>query len=236
MDIKKNMQQHRNSFRAKRGERISLKHNSLQHDSTMAIPLLEVLIDKIKKSKHDPREVIKTLQRKPQEAKKTKSSKDAKEETTEATLEEVAEDFVEITDESSKKKDAVAALADRIKKMYAGEMLQQSYNQAQSAYNANVMGGAYGGNNVKQNSQMYNKQGYDGKSTSSAEAQNNGSARLDDESSKAYRLSGGSKMQAFIMTDPKGRLHSTWNVVRVFNESYDGKLIQNNGLHYQGLS
>ena len=59
---------------------------------------------------------------------------------------------------------------------------------------------------------------------------------MKDENSTYNKLAGGGKYQAFIMTDPKGRLHGRWEVERVMDESFDGKLERNDGLHYQGLS
>ena len=57
-----------------------------------------------------------------------------------------------------------------------------------------------------------------------------------DENSIGYKLSRGDKYQAFIMTDPKGRIHSSWEIVRILNESYDGMIERNDGLHGQWLS
>ncbi len=208
--------------------------------------MLEILIEKIKDNSADiskarfsvgvfATELLEAMEA--TQSKKNNEKENNKEDSVEKgeTLEVVADE--EATDEKiiNEKKDAVALLAKRIKDLYAGEMQQHAYVQTiQAKYN---VASAYGStNNVKTNGEMYNMQEYDSSKAQSDQAQNNGVERLKDENSIAYKLSKGSRMQAFIMTDPKGRLHSTWEVVRVFNETYDGKLEQNNGLHYQGLS
>jgi hypothetical protein len=199
----------------------------------MAIPLLEALLSKIN-DKSDPRiRLQKIIQQKSAKRKEKITIKNKVTEEKEDSIEVIANEVIEVT-EDTEIKDAAAILADRIKKLYAGEIAAQTYNQANiSNYNP---GSAYNGNNVMPNSKAYNARSYDDAKTSSSEADNNGAERLKDENSTAYRLSAGSKYQAFIMTDPKGRLHSRWQVERIVNESADGVITQNNGLHYQGLS
>ncbi|MFA6889228.1 MAG: hypothetical protein WC254_07060, partial [Candidatus Woesearchaeota archaeon] len=135
-----------------------------------------------------------------------------------------------IADEAGEKKvDAVVALAERIKRMYANEMMQQAYmNAAQSTYNP--MAHYAKESSIKTSVSVLNLQeGYE----ESAKVE---SKAITDENSNGYKLSRGDKYQAFIMTDPKGRLHSTWNIVRVMNESGDGKIERNDGYISQSLS
>jgi hypothetical protein len=211
------------------------KHNSLQHDSTIAVPLLEALLSKIN-NKNDPRDVLrKTILKARKSEKETIKSKITEKTEDEDSIEVIANEVEEVSQEGKKKKDAAAALADRIKKLYAGEVAAQAYNQANiSQYNPAT---GYSSNSVMANSKMYNAQAYENPNKiESSEADNNGKKRLEDENSNAYKLSGGSKYQALIMTDPKGRLRSRWTMERVLNESSDGVIELNNGLHYQGLS
>ncbi|PIN79585.1 hypothetical protein COV16_03435 [Candidatus Woesearchaeota archaeon CG10_big_fil_rev_8_21_14_0_10_34_8] len=185
----------------------NLKHNSLQHDSSIGIPLLDALVQAIKKDQKENEE----------------------------TLEEITDEIIEI-EEKDTKKDAAAALADRIKQLYANEITQQAYsNQMQSSYNSNSR--YANANSVMSNAKMYGAYiQADEKANTSSEAQNSGTERLKDENSKAYKLSGGSKYQSNTMLDVRGRLHSWWEEARVLNIDADGKIEFNNGLHYQGLS
>lgn len=189
---------------------VHLSHNSLQHDDIQTMPLLDTLVKALEKEE-------------------TGKSSDKKEKgIAEMTKELLGED-------SETKKDPIAIIAEHIKRTYANEALQQAYAQSPlSSYNP---ARAYGREtSVKENSHIYGGTEGDEAKAGSTEAQNNGAARLIDENSAAYRLSAGSKMQAFIMSDPKGRVHSTWNIIRVVNENADGYVTRNEGLHYQGLS
>src|SRR3990167_10323968 len=88
------------------------QHNSLQHDPSVSVPLLSLLVDALKKEKKDGVQ-----------------GKDGEE-----TLETITGDSdSEIKKES---KDAIVALADRIKRLYANEMMQQSYAAEQRNYSA----------------------------------------------------------------------------------------------------
>ncbi len=180
-------------------------HNSLQHEPSVSVPLLSLLVEALKKdNKDDEKEGLETI------------------------AEEASED--ETTDEKKRaKKDAIVALADRIKSMYATEMMQEAYAKAmQSNYNP-----AHYQNNQTQTSPNMIKPAYeqDDYSTSHEALE-----KKRNESSTYSKLAGGDKLQAFIMTDPRGRLHSTWEIVRILNETSDGKIERNDGLHYQGLS
>ncbi len=184
------------------------QHNSLQHDSSVSVPLLSLLVDALKKEK-----------------KEGAQGKDEKE-----TLETITGDSeTEIKKES---KDAIVALADRIKRLYANEMMQQAYAQAVQGNYSSL--GRYqtdsdvSGTNVYK--PMYQQEDYE------ASQKNEELEKKRNESSTYSKLAGGDKPQAFIMTDPRGRLHSTWEIVRVLNETADGKIERNDGLHYQGLS
>lgn len=138
------------------------------------------------------------------------------------------------TEEEKKKKwkDPIVALAERIKQFYANEMLQQAY-QAERNYHAN----AQYNNGRTAEMQTMMKVAYDQEEygLTASEKQKLPKA-LTDENSIGYKLSKGDKYQTFIMTDPRGRLHSTWEIVRIMNESNEGTLERNDGLHYQGLS
>ncbi len=180
------------------------QHNSLQHDPSISVPLLTLLVDALKKEK-----------------------KDSVEKDGEETLEIITGDS-EIKKES---KDAIVALADRIKRLYANEMMQQAYVQAQGNYSAL---GRYQNDSPVQASNVY-KPTYQ-QDDYSVSKKNEELEKKRNESSTYSKLAGGDKPQAFIMTDPRGRLHSTWEIVRVLNETSDGKIERNDGLHYQGLS
>lgn len=184
------------------------QHNSLQHDPLVSIPLLSLLVDALKKEKKD---VV--------------QGKDETE-----TLEIITDDSDAETKTESK--DAIVALADRIKRLYANEMMQQAYAQVVQG-NYNSLGqyqtdSSISGTNVYK--PTYQQDDY-GVSKKNEELEKKRS-----ETSMYAKLSGGDKPVAFIMSDPRGRLHSTWEIVRVLNESYDGKIERNDGLHYQGLS
>ncbi|MEK6921664.1 MAG: hypothetical protein AABX82_07285 [Nanoarchaeota archaeon] len=183
-------------------------HNSLQHEPSVSVPLLSLLVEALKKDNKDDEE--------------------------KEGLEIIAEEAVEedATDEKKRaKKDAIVALADRIKRMYATEMMQEAYAKAmQSNYNPNAH---YQNNQMQTTSNMirpiYEQEDYSNPEKLKLK-------EMKDENSKYNKLAGGGKYQAFIMTDPKGRLNSTWEIVRVMNESSNGTLERNDGIHYQGLS
>ncbi|MBI5072972.1 hypothetical protein HZA99_04085 [Candidatus Woesearchaeota archaeon] len=182
------------------------EHNSLQHDPTISVPLLSALVEALKKETSDDEETLETI------AKEAKT-----EETTEST-------------DKKKKKDSIVELAEKIKTLYANE-LEQMYNKAlQGNYNANSM---HYQNDTTVQMQKGVKAAYSQESYDSTEKQK--VKAIDDENSTGYKISKGSKYQAFIMTDPKGRWHSTWEVTRILNETYDGKIERNDGIHYQGL-
>ncbi len=183
------------------------EHNSLQHDPTISVPLLSALVEALKKESNE--ETEESLEGIAKEAKT--------EETTESS-------------DKKKKKDSIVELAEKIKSLYANELKEQMYNKAlQGSYNANSM--QYQ-NDTGVQMQKGIKAAY---SQESDDATEKAKVKMDDESSAGYKASGGSKYQAFIMTDPEGRWHSTWEVTRVLNETYDGKIERNDGLHYQGL-
>ncbi len=168
-------------------------HNSLQHDPSVSAPLLNLLVEALKK--------------------------DSTEKTPEG-LEIIAEEA------ETKKIDAVVALAERIKKMYAHEMMQQAYmSSLQSSYNPLDTYNAVS-THVSGIPQLNAQDSYE-------EAKKLEPKAISDENSIGYKLSKGDKYQAFIMTDPKGRLHSTWEIVRVINERGDGLIERNDGYHSQ---
>lgn len=184
-------------------------HNSLQHEPSVSVPLLSLLVEALRKdNKND----------------------DEKE-----GLEIIAEEAVEedATDEKKRaKKDAIVALAERIKNIYANELKEQMYGKAlQANYNANDM--QYK-DEISSQMQKAMKHAYiqDGDETEKRQK----IKAIDDENSAGYKMSKGSRYQAFVMTDPKGRWHSTWEITRIISETYDGKIERNDGLHYQGLS
>ncbi len=187
-------------------------HNSLQHDPTISIPLLSVLVDALRKQNtQDIEEEIETLELIAKEAKK----------------EETAEESLD----KKKKKDSIVELAERIKSLYANELKEQMYSKSLQNYTANSM--QYQNDTNLQQMQKgitaaYSQEDSESKEKIKVKA-------VDDESSTGYKASGGSKYQAFIMTDPKGRWHSTWEITRILSETYDGKIERNDGLHYQGL-
>ena len=184
------------------------QHNSLQHDPTVSVPLLSLLVDALKKEKKD-----------------TVEGKDGEE-----TLETITGDSeTEIKKES---KDAIVALADRIKRLYSNEMMQQAYAQAVQGNYSGL--GRYKNESDVQVSNVY-KATYQ-QDDYGASQKNEELEKKRSESSTYAKLAGGDKPMAFIMTDPRGRLHSTWEIVRVLNETADGKIERNDGLHYQGLS
>jgi hypothetical protein len=146
--------------------------------------------------------------------------KDSIEETKEG-LENIAEEATEKKDA----KDAIVALAERIKHMYANELMQQAYLQAnKSGYNpvAQYEKPAQ----LAPTQELTAGESYDEQKKKEAKA-------VHDENSLGYKLSKGDKYQAFIMTDPKGRLHSTWEIIRVINETADGMIERNDGYHSQ---
>ncbi len=184
------------------------QHNSLQHDPSVSVPLLSLLVDALKKEKKDGVE-----------------GKDGEE-----TLETITGDSDLETKKESK--DAIVALADRIKRLYANEMMQQAYAQAAQGNYSGL--GRYQNESGVQASNVY-KPTYQQEDYGVAQ-KNEELEKKRSETSTYSKLSGGDKPMAFLMTDPRGRLHSTWEIVRVLNESYDGKIERNDGLHYQGLS
>lgn len=194
-------------------------HNSLQHDPKISMPLLSLLVEALKKENKE----------------ETKKEDDNEEETSLEGIAETEESIEqEETEEEKKKKwkDPIVALAERIKQFYANEMLQQAY-QAERNYHAN----AQYNNSRTAEMQTMMKVAYDQEEygLTASEKQKLPKA-LTDENSIGYKLSKGDKYQTFIMTDPRGRLHSTWEIVRIMNESNEGTLERNDGLHYQGLS
>lgn len=185
------------------------EHNSLQHDPTISVPLLSALVEALKKENADGEETEETLEA---------ITKEAKAETEESS-------------DKKKKKDSIVELAEKIKSLYTNELKEQMYNKAlQGNYNANSM---HYQNDTTVQMQKGVKAAYNQESDDSAEKQK--VKAIDDENSTGYKISKGSKYQAFIMTDPKGRWHSTWEITRVLNETYDGKIERNDGIHYQGL-
>ncbi len=143
---------------------------------------------------------------------------------------ENTKDGLEIIAEAAEKKvDAVVALAERIKRAYANEMMQQAYmNAVQDNYN--FLAHYAKESPVKVSVFSLNSQeGYDDAKKLEPKA-------IADETSIGYKLSKGDKYLAFIMADPKGRVHSTWEIVRILNETYDGMIERNDGLHGQWLS
>ena len=192
---------------SEKAEEHKQSHNSLQHEPTVSVPLLSLLVDALKKENKDDDE-----------------EKDG--------LEIIAEE-VEDTDWNRKKKDAkkdaIVALANRIKRMYAQE-LQDAYANTMQGYNPNAQ---YQNDRVVQMSNMiippYEQEEYNNPEKLKPK-------EIKDENSTYNKLAGGGKYQAFIMTDPRGRLHGRWDIERVMNETGDGKLERNDGLHYQGLS
>ena len=184
------------------------QHNSLQHDPSVSVPLLSLLVDALKKEKKDGVQ-----------------GKDGEE-----TLETITGDSeTEIKKES---KDAIVALADRIKRLYANEMMQQAYAQAAQGNYSGL--GRYQNESGVQASNVY-KATYQQDDYGAAQ-KNEELEKKRNETSTYSKLSGGDQPVAFIMADPRGRLHSTWEIVRVLNETADGKIERNDGLHYQGLS
>ncbi|MBI5002842.1 hypothetical protein HZC31_05625 [Candidatus Woesearchaeota archaeon] len=183
------------------------QHNSLQHDPTVSVPLLSLLVDALKKEK-----------------KEGTQGKDGEE-----TLETITGDSE--TETKKESKDAIVALADRIKRLYANEMMQQAYTAAQGNYTGLAR---YQNEAGVQVSNVY-KATYQQDDYGAAQ-KNEELEKKRSESSTYSKLAGGDKPMAFIMTDPRGRLHSTWEIVRVLNETADGKIERNDGLHYQGLS
>ncbi len=140
----------------------------------------------------------------------------------------VTEELDDIAENLEKKKiDPVVALAERIKQMYANEIMQSAYlSSLQSSYNQK---GHYNKpSSVKLPSELSTQEGYE-------DAKKLEPKVISDENSIGYKLSKGDKYQAFIMTDPKGRIHSTWEIVRILNETYDGMIERNDGLHGQWL-
>ena len=184
------------------------QHNSLQHDPTLSVPLLSLLVDALKKEKKDSVE-----------------GKFGEE-----TLETITGDSE--TETKKESKDAIVALADRIKRLYANEMMQQAYAQAAQG-NYSALGRCQNESGVQATNvykPTYQQEDY------GASQKNEEFEKKRSETSTYSKLSGGDKPMAFIMTDPRGRLHSTWEIVRVLNETADGKIERNDGLHYQGLS
>lgn len=139
-----------------------------------------------------------------------------------------AKDRLEIIAEEERKVDPVVALAERIKQMYANEMMHQAYINGQASYNP--LAHYSKPSPVKLPvAELSSTEGYE-------EAKKLEPRAMSDENSIGYKLSKGDKYQAFIMTDPKGRIHSTWEIVRILNETYDGIIERNDGLHGQWLS
>lgn len=192
-------------------EESKIIHNSLQHEPSVSVPLLSLLVEALKKDNKD----------------------DDEKEGLEIIAEEASEEIAEEASEEKKraKKDAIVALADRIKRLYTTEMMQEAYAKTmQSNYNPN----AHYQNNPIQATPNMIKPAYEQDDYSNPEKLK--PKEMKDENSKYNKLAGGGKYQAFIMTDPRGRLNSTWEIVRVMNESGDGTLERNDGIHYQGLS
>ncbi len=132
-----------------------------------------------------------------------------------------------IAEEAGEKKiDPVVALAERIKQMYANEMMQQAYMNAQSSYNPLSAYTNVSSVILPTSAALNSQEGYE-------EAKKLEPKAVSDENSVGYKISRGDKYQAFIMTDPKGRLHSTWEIVRVINETADGLIERNDGYHSQ---
>ncbi len=181
-------------------------HNSFQHDQVISVPLLSILLESLKKENKDNDEEKKGL---------------------EIIAEEVTDD--EDTEKKKKAKDAIVALADRIKRLYAQELIEGAYGKAVHGYNPNAQ---YQNERTTQTSNMI-KPSYEQEEYSNTEKLK--PKEIKDENSNYSKLAGGGKYQAFIMTDPRGRLHGRWDIERVMNETYDGKLERNDGLHGQWL-
>lgn len=213
-------------------------HTSLQHDSSISMPLLSLLVENLKKKIEEG--VLKKQGNEKEDEKQGKLEaiaekqlkfRDELEENEGDNIIEIEEDIEDI-DNLKLTKDPVVALAERIKHLYASELMQQAYSSAAgSSSNANYK------NDISSQNQAivkaaYEQEGY----THLAEKKEELPKAISDENSTGYKISRGSKYQAFIMTDPKGRWHSTWEIVRIINETYDGMIEKNDGLHYQGLS
>ena len=188
-------------------EKHARTHNSLQHDTSIAVPLLSALVEALKKENADEEIEENSLETK---------AKDAKE--------------IESTEKKKDKRDAAIALAERIKSLYANELREQLYSKAlQTNYINNSMQyqNDTGSTMQKAVTTAYGQDNYEG--------ENQKIKVLDDENSTGYKISKGSKYQAFVMIDPRGRWHSTWEIVRIINKANDGTIERNDGLHYQGL-
>ncbi len=181
-------------------------HNSLQHDPRISVQLLSILIDALKKEKKD-----------------------------EDSLETKAEEETEISEEESdkkEKKDPILALAERIKQMYARELVQESYAAAVNNYSLGSEGYHQAGAIAIQKSI---KQEYEQNEDTFEKKKSDIQERIKEENSKAYKLNRDSKYQANVMSDPRGRLVSTWTFVRSINETSDGKITANDGYISQGF-
>lgn len=201
-------------------------HNSLQHDPKISMPLLSLLVEALKKENKEESQ-------KKEEKTEEDQSLEGIAETEEGNTEDTASE--EGTEEEKKKKwkDPVVALAERIKQFYANELMQQAYTEAGKNYHANAQ---YNNDRMAaMQSMIKTTVGEEGYSLTASDKKKLPKA-IGDENSIGYKISKGDKYQAFIMTDPRGRWHSTWEIVRVMNESSDGTLERNDGLHYQGLS
>ncbi len=185
-------------------------HNSFQHDTSVSVPLLSILVEALKKDNSEETE-----------------------ETLEAIAKEVSDETIEeSSDEKRKKKDPILELAEKIKRMYANELKEQVYARfLQPNYSANLMDYQNEPNNAMQKMM---RTAYEQENNESSEKLK--PRAITDENSTGYKISKGSKYQAFIMTDPRGRWHSTWEIVRILNESAEGEIERNDSLHYQGLS
>lgn len=180
-------------------------HNSLQHDPTISVPLLSILIDALKK--------------------------EVEEDSLETKTEGV--EVVEEESDTKKKKDPVLALAEKIKQMYAQELVQQSYAQtALQSYKSASEGYHQAGSVTVQQKE---KPSYEMQEESFEKKKSDIHARIKEENSKAYKLNRDSRYQANVMSDPRGRLVSTWTYVRSLNETADGKISANDGYISQGF-
>lgn len=201
-------------------------HNSLQHDPKVSMPLLSLLVEALKKENKEE------TKKKGEESEEDQSLEGIAETEEGRTENDGSEEGTE-SEKKKKWKDPVVALAERIKQFYANELMQQAYTEAGKNYHANAQ---------YNNDRMAAMQGMikatvaeEGYSLSASEQKKLPKAIVN-ENSDGYKLSGGSKLQKFIMTHPTGKLRSSWTYVRILNETDDGKIERNDGYIPQGLS
>lgn len=185
-------------------------HNSLQHDTLVSIPLLSILVDALKKEKVVEDNSLETK---------------ADEET------EWVEEVEKESGNKKEKKDPIIALAERIKQMYVFELVQESYAKA-AIINYKASEGYHQSGSVAV--QQIEKPDYE-QVDSFEKKKSDIHKRIKEENSKGYKLNRDSRYQANVMSDPRGRLVSTWTYVRSVNETSDGKIELNNEYITQGF-